>query len=218
MGFGQNNDLIKKSHIFTSLVAANSLLDKNYTKPYYILTDSAMEDMELPHYNSIEEGANTVVVGLAEEKFDYQHMNQCFRILEKFRLEKDTTKIKNPFIAINLGRYHKTSDGNSLGPGCFAKGLEFSSDVSPIVVGKPSPKFFHSCLENISKDINPDNAIMIGDDSKDDVNGAIAAGLNGILVKTGKYQVGDEKNCPEALYVGESFDEVVDYLTNDLLV
>lgn len=33
---------------------------------------------------------------------------------------------------------------------------------------------------------------MIGDDARDDVGGAQAAGLRGVLVQTGKYRPGDE--------------------------
>ena len=39
---------------------------------------------------------------------------------------------------------------------------------------------------------NADEAAMIGDDVEADVNGAIAAGLTGILVQTGKYGSGDD--------------------------
>ena len=38
---------------------------------------------------------------------------------------------------------------------------------------------------------------MIGDDWKDDVGGAHAAVLHGILVRTGKYQPGDEDKVHE---------------------
>ena len=33
---------------------------------------------------------------------------------------------------------------------------------------------------------------MVGDDAMADVDGALAAGLQGILVRTGKYRSGDE--------------------------
>ncbi len=36
------------------------------------------------------------------------------------------------------------------------------------------------------------DAVTIGDDVDSDINGAIAAGLRGILVRTGKYRPGDE--------------------------
>ena len=38
---------------------------------------------------------------------------------------------------------------------------------------------------------------MIGDDAEADVGGAMAAGLQGILVQTGKYRPGQETKLPE---------------------
>lgn len=62
-------------------------------------------------------------------------------------------------IAIHEGRYYKQSDGLSLGPGAFVKGLEYSANVKAEVIGKPSPAFFKAALG----DTLPENAIMIGD-------------------------------------------------------
>jgi len=46
---------------------------------------------------------------------------------------------------------------------------------------------------------------MIGDDALSDVGGALAAGLRGILVQTGKYRPGDEHKSgrPGALVVAD---------------
>ena len=62
-------------------------------------------------------------------------------------------------IAIHSGRYYKTSDGLSLGPGPFVKGLEYAADCRSEVVGKPSPTFFRTALG----DLDPSLAVMIGD-------------------------------------------------------
>merc|ERR1711879_412841 len=100
--------------------------------------------------------------------------------------------------------------GVSIGPGAFAKGLEFSTGVQPEVVGKPNPVFYQSPLLELS--IENCEAVMIGDDARDDVNGAVAAGLKGILVKTGKYAKGDEEFCPEASYHAKDFADAVEFL------
>ena len=119
-------------------------------------------------------------------------------------------------ICCNLGRYHKTSTGVSIGPGAFAKGLSFSTGVDPIVVGKPNPVFYQAPLKELG--LKVDQAVMIGDDAKDDVNGAISAGLKGILVKTGKYSNGDENDCKEALFCANDFSSAVDFLVENKLV
>jgi len=56
------------------------------------------------------------------------------------------------------------------------------------VIGKPNKLFFQTAIGAIE----PNKCVMIGDDYKDDVLGAENAGITGILVKTGKYRLGDE--------------------------
>jgi ribonucleotide monophosphatase NagD (HAD superfamily) len=55
---------------------------------------------------------------------------------------------------------------------------------------------------------------MIGDDVRDDCGGAIAAGLKGYLVRTGKYRSGDETRHSEIALHGtfDTFADAVDYL------
>jgi hypothetical protein len=40
--------------------------------------------------------------------------------------------------------------------------------------------------------VRADEAVMIGDDVQQDVCGALAVGMRGVLVRTGKYRTGDE--------------------------
>jgi ribonucleotide monophosphatase NagD (HAD superfamily) len=56
---------------------------------------------------------------------------------------------------------------------------------------------------------------MIGDDVRDDIGGAQNIGIQGILVRTGKYTSGDEsKHGIKPHFVADSFVEAVDYLLN----
>jgi ribonucleotide monophosphatase NagD (HAD superfamily) len=54
---------------------------------------------------------------------------------------------------------------------------------------------------------------MIGDDAEADVGGAMAAGLMGILVKTGKYRPGQETTLPlPPTLIADNLKEAVDLL------
>ena len=54
---------------------------------------------------------------------------------------------------------------------------------------------------------------MVGDDAIADVEGAMRAGLQGILVKTGKYKAGDENKIRlSGALLMEDICEVVDRL------
>ncbi|KAK2179615.1 hypothetical protein NP493_480g03090 [Ridgeia piscesae] len=95
--------------------------------------------------------------------------------------------------------------------GPFVQGLEYATGVTAEVVGKPQKSFFHEAIRNL--DIDPCNAVMIGDDARDDVSGAIDAGMLGILVKTGKYREGDEKKfLPSPTAVCPDIGAAVDYI------
>ena len=95
-------------------------------------------------------------------------------------------------IAMHKGMKMQTENGLSLGPGPFINMLENVSNRKAVVIGKPNEIFFKTGLES---DCDADEAVMIGDDINDDVLGAEAAGINGILVQTGKYRKGDELNA-----------------------
>ncbi len=50
------------------------------------------------------------------------------------------------------------------------------------------------------------------EDVFDDVEGAVKAGMHGVLVKTGKYREGDEAKIRRPLFVAEDFAQAVDFL------
>ena len=92
-------------------------------------------------------------------------------------------------VALLKNRYWQTAGGGlSLDAGPFVAALEYASGKPAIVVGKPERAFFELALEGSG--LPPDMIAMVGDDPELDVGGAQAAGLRGILVKTGRYRPG----------------------------
>jgi ribonucleotide monophosphatase NagD (HAD superfamily) len=65
-----------------------------------------------------QEPLNAVVVGLAPSMFNFQKMNQAFKLL----LHEDCK-----LIAIHKSRYYKREDGLALGPGPFVQAFEFAT-------------------------------------------------------------------------------------------
>ncbi|XP_015432660.1 PREDICTED: haloacid dehalogenase-like hydrolase domain-containing protein 2 [Dufourea novaeangliae] len=191
---------IKKEEIFSSLAAARRLIATRKLNPMLLIDPAATEDFENLVKN--DEKSNAVLVGLAPDKFQYDELNKAFRLLLDGA----------PLIAIHKGRYYKRPDGLALGPGAFISGLEYSANVKAEVVGKPTPEFFKAALGNLS----PEEAVMIGDDVKDDVAGAQAIGIRGLLVQTGKYREGDENTItPPPTKVCISFVEAVEHILNN---
>ena len=198
---------ISKDEVYSSLAAAKDLIRQRQLRPLLMLEPEALEDFE--EFDTSD--PNSVVIGLAPTQFNYDALTEAFRL------------IKNqgaPLIAIHKARYFATKGGLSLGPGCFVTGLEYSADVKAEVVGKPEEKFFNSALHKLNTwcntSLTPQEAVMIGDDVRDDVLGAQRAGFRGCLVQTGKYSAGDEdKFETKPNYVYKSFADAISELLNN---
>ncbi len=128
-----------------------------------------------------EEGASYVVIGDLGSHWDYRTLNRAFRLL-----------YRNPeakLIALGMTRYWLASDGIALDVAPFVVALEHATGRQPIVFGKPAARFFHAAAELLG--LPPGEVLMVGDDIEADVGGAQAAGLNGALVRTGKFRASD---------------------------
>jgi ribonucleotide monophosphatase NagD (HAD superfamily) len=101
--------------------------------------------------------------------------------------------------------YWRTADGLELDGGAYIAGLEEATGASATICGKPAPAFFHAALEMLG--LPADRVAMLGDDLVNDVLGAQAVGINGVLVRTGKFLPGDlEGSDPPDRVIGSIAD------------
>lgn len=128
-----------------------------------------------------EKGADAVVVGDLGQSWDFNTLNRAFRLL----MDNANTKL----VALGMTRYWRAEDGLRLDAAPFIKALEHASGREPVVLGKPSREFYASALNKLG--FNANETVMIGDDIKGDIEGAQNAGINGLLVRTGKFQASD---------------------------
>ena len=87
-------------------------------------------------------------------------------------------------VALQHNRYWRRADGLALDVGAYAAALEYATGREAVVVGKPAQAFFDAAMA----DMGVDRAVMVGDDVEADVGGALAAGVPGVLVRTGKFR------------------------------
>jgi len=129
-------------------------------------------------FNGLRESAHpeVIVIGDIGERWSYALMNELFRMVI------DGAEI----VALHRGRYWQVAEGLKLDIGAFVAGLEYATGAIATVVGKPSPAMFKAAIDDMG--LMPDEVVMIGDDVHHDVGGARAAGIRGVLVKTGKYR------------------------------
>jgi len=90
-------------------------------------------------------------------------------------------------VALSRDRYFRQGERLALDAGPFVAALEYAADRSAEVAGKPSAAFFEAAVESLG--LTPDRSVaMVGDDLWSDVQGAQRAGLQGWLVRTGKFR------------------------------
>ena len=151
-------------------------------RPFFVVHPNCLEDLDpLP---SISDDFNCVVLGDAADGFTFETLNRAFRILMKNE--------GNQLFSLGKGKYYQEDGELTLDVGAFAAALEYSSERKAVVCGKPSADFFNSALQDMG--LSPSEAIMVGDDVVSDVGGAQKCGMQGVLVRTGKFRPRDESH------------------------
>ncbi|KAI8071115.1 HAD-like domain-containing protein [Gilbertella persicaria] len=194
---------VEEKDLFTSLSACRDLVKSKQLRPLLLMEDEAMEE-----FSGIDSSSpNAVVIGLAPSRFNYEKLNEAFRLL--------SSDSNVDLIAVHKAKYFADKDEKlSMGPGGFVKALEFASGTTAKVVGKPTVDFFQLALQQIDMQDRPNQVVIIGDDVSNDLGGgAKELGLHRFLVQTGKYRPQDAENSDqEGLRVFKSVVEAIDYV------
>ncbi|BCR04018.1 hydrolase [Desulfuromonas versatilis] len=183
-----------ESQILTPSVVAADWLRRRHAGPVALFVPEATqaEFTGLPLLDPGDEsGAAAVVVGFLGEQWDFARLNRAFRLL----MEEPRPQL----IALGMSRYWRASRGLSLDVAPFVVALEHAAGVQARVLGKPAPEFFRAALETLGTPA--EQTFMVGDDIRGDIEGAQRAGLQGLLVRTGKFRPTDLglEVCPEGV-------------------
>jgi HAD superfamily hydrolase (TIGR01458 family) len=158
-------------------VAACYLRDQSAQSYFPLLLPDAQ--LEFTGIEVDEEQPQYVVLGDMGASFTFARLNKAFRaLLNGARL-----------VALHKKRYWRTPDGPYLDAGPFVMALEYATDEQAIVVGKPSAAYFNLVLQELK--LPPSRVAMVGDDIEIDVRGAKLMGMQGWLVKTGRFRKED---------------------------
>lgn len=181
--------------LFTAPVAAHSWLQAKGLRPYCLIHKNIKSEFS----DLAQSDPNAVIIGDAEQDFCYDNLNRAFQLCQQGA----------PLLGIGYNRFFKLDDQLLLDAGPFIKAIEFAASTKAIILGKPSPDFFLQALA--STKLQAEQVLMVGDDIYGDIEGAINAGLAGCLVRTGKYQPGDEKKINLPHLTLDSIVAAVDY-------
>ena len=184
--------------ILTPAQLARRHLEEHGLKPHLLVHENLEEEFA----DLSGDAGEAVVVGDAGERFTYAALNAAFR-----RIEAGAE-----FLALAANRAFRDRDGElSLDAGPFVRALEYAAGREARVLGKPSGAFYRLAVAALGTE--PGEAVMVGDDAEADVGGALAAGLRGVLVRTGKYRAGDEDALdPPPSHVADDLAAAADWI------
>jgi HAD superfamily hydrolase (TIGR01458 family) len=186
---------IRERDILTPSMAARHYLCTYKLAPHLLVHPNLVSEFA----DLLEGPPSAVLMGDAGHAFSYETLNQAFRLLMEDR----------PLLAMGNNRYFQEADGLSLDIGPFVAALEYAANTQAVILGKPSKDFFLSAVASLG--LRPEEVVIVGDDAIADVMGGITAGLQGILVRTGKYRPGDERQVRTGGgQVVNNVDEAVD--------
>ncbi|HEY7866013.1 MAG TPA: TIGR01458 family HAD-type hydrolase [Psychromonas sp.] len=186
---------LQEEELFTAPVAVHGWLQEKKIRPYCLIHHNIKSEFA----DLLQTDPNAVVIGDAEQDFCYDKLNRAFQLCQQGAV----------LVGIGCNRYFKLDGQLQLDAGPFIKAIEFAASTKAIIIGKPSKDFFLQALA--STGLSADQVLMIGDDIYGDIEGAIHSGLHAGLVRTGKYQRGDEHKISAAHLTFDSIVDAVDY-------
>lgn len=185
--------------IVTAVVAtAEYLRTRHAGARVFLLSDGdARADLEGVDFAGSDEPADVVVIGGASDDFTYTALNHIFGLLN------DGATL----IGMHRNMYWRTSEGLQLDGGAYIAALEEATGTKATICGKPAPAYFEAALDVLG--VPAASAAMVGDDVANDVLGAQAIGMTGVLVRTGKFRPGDlERDDGSPDHVIDSFADL----------
>ncbi len=170
MGF----DVSLEEVLTPAAMAERYCRERAYLSVTVLVSEGLREDLAALERAGPGAHADAVVLGDLGEGFTPKVLNGVFRMLMEGA----------ELVALQHNRYWRRADGLALDVGAYAAALEYASGREAVTVGKPARAFFLAAMA----DMGLERGVMIGDDVEADVGGAMAAGLPGVLVRTGKYR------------------------------
>lgn len=180
-GMGMN---VNAGQILTPPVAATRWLASNIRGPVALFvppaTLSEFSQLDIADLDSLDPVA-AVVIGDYGERWTFDALNRAFRWL----MQEPAPAL----VALGMTRYWRAEDGLRLDTAPFVVALEHATGQQAVVLGKPAAPFFEAALGLLG--VPAAETVMIGDDIRGDIGGAQAAGIRGLLVRTGKFRPDD---------------------------
>ena len=185
---------VEENQLFTAVDAARQWLIQRQLRPLCLVHQDILSDFA----DFDQRDPNAVFIADAVYGFNYRNLNRAFQLC----------MAGAPLLGVGYNRYYKSGDHLMMDVGGFIRAVEFAAGVEATIVGKPNKEFFRQVLASTAA--TPERTLMVGDDVFGDVEGALHAGINACLVRTGKYREGDEGRISSDFHLVDSIAGAVE--------
>jgi HAD superfamily hydrolase (TIGR01458 family) len=168
--------------VTATLAGATLLRARGFSRVAPFVPPAALEDLAgLTLVGGTSDGpagpAEAVVLGDLGERWTYALLQEAF----------DHVMAGAALVALSRDRYFRQGERLALDAGPFVAALEYAANTPAEIAGKPSRAFFAAAVASMNLPLDRSVA-MVGDDLWSDVEGAQRAGIQGWLVRTGKFR------------------------------
>jgi 4-nitrophenyl phosphatase len=130
---------------------------------------------------------------------------------QKLKLASGFIRAGVAFIGTNPDPSLPTPDGYMPGTGAILAAIEATTGCKPLIMGKPSPAMYHIALARLR--IDPENALVVGDQMPTDIAAGIEAGCQTALLLSG---VSDEDTIRafnfQPTYIAQDLTQLIENL------
>ena len=198
--FGVNAD---QGQIINSGLATALYLKESYPSggPVYIIGEVGLFNSLEEHgfWQSIEKPI--AVIASLDRELTYQ----------KLKLASTFIRAGVTFLGTNPDPSLPTPEGYVPGTGAILAALEAATGRKPIIMGKPAPSMYKIAIDDLQ--IEPINALVVGDQMPTDIAAGIEAGCQTALVLTG---VSNESTAAsfdyQPTYIAPNLTQLIDDL------
>ena len=169
--------------IFTALSATRLYLEERGKPSLFLLVREQVKSM-FRGFPQDDRNPDYVVIGDIGADWDYATLNRVFNMI----------MAGAGLICMHRNKFWQTEDGLRMDIGAFVAGLEYVTDTEALVIGKPSSTFFRVALASLASDVA--RTAIVGDDIDADIGGGQAVGLQGVLVRSGKFREATLQHSP----------------------
>jgi HAD superfamily hydrolase (TIGR01458 family) len=165
---------VPPDRILTAAIAARAyLLSRQLSRCHFLTRRELLEDFA--GIETDDEAPMAIVQGDLPDELLAPALHRALRFLF------DGAEL----ITLARNRYFRGPEGLLLDVGAWTAALEYGCRRQASLAGKPARGFFDTALEMVGA--SAAETAVVGDDLESDVGGAQAAGMRGVLVRTGKF-------------------------------